>query len=579
MKKLLISRSAVCGLLGFIAAPAAAADLEPISGVLVPFTWTGFYVGANTGGSLGVGSGVDFAVFTTPALGGFPGGPTTLFSDSVRHAAPGWVLGGQLGYNWQVAPWVFGVEADWQWSEQQDTVNTGCTSPGTITFISTFGTAAFGQCLTDQQKLTNFGTARARGGALINQSLWYVTGGLAWGTVQDSYAFVGDCNPALFQCGAGGGQPGPFLPASTALSHTKMGWTIGTGIETRLWGNWSAKIEYLYVDLGTITNGFGIAPNLAYLAQFGGAAFAAGSGGGVAISSHVTDHIVRVGVNYKLGSAPAAAADLEPISGVLVPFTWTGFYVGANTGGSLGVGSGVDFAVFTTPALGGFPGGPTTLFSDSVRHAAPGWVLGGQLGYNWQVAPWVFGVEADWQWSEQQDTVNTGCTSPGTVSFVGIFGSGVGQCLTDQQKLTNFGTARARGGALINQSLWYVTGGLAWGTVQDSYAFVGNCNPDPFLACIQPGPFLPASTALSHTKMGWTIGTGIESRLWGNWSAKIEYLYVDLGTITNGFGIAPNLAYLAQFGGAAFAAGSGGGVAISSHVTDHIVRVGVNYRI
>ena len=559
---------------------ALAADVG-VARVTYP-SWTGFYVGVNTGGSLGVGSGVDSAVFTTPALAGFPGGPTTLFSDTVRHEAPGWVLGGQLGYNWQVAPWVFGVEADWQWSRQQDTVHTGCTSSGTIPFVSSFGTA-FGQCLTDEQKLTNLGTARMRGGVLINQSLWYLTGGLAWGTVQDNYTFVGSCNSALFQCGAGGGQPGPFLPASTVVSRTKMGWTIGTGIETRLWGNWSAKIEYLYVDLGTITDGFGIAPNLAYLAQFGGAAFAAGSGGGVAISSHVTDHIVRVGVNYKLG-VPAAAADLKPISGALVPSTWTGFYVGADTGGSLGVGSGVDSAVFTTPALGGFPGGPTTLFSDTVRHAAPGWVLGGQLGYNWQVAPWVFGVEADWQWALQQDTGHTGCTSPGTASFVGIFGTAFGQCLTDEQKLTNLGTARVRGGVLINQSLWYLTGGLAWGTVQDNYTFVGSCAEVlPFLQCApgggQPGPFLPASTAVSHTKMGWTIGTGIETKLWGNWSAKLEYLYVDLGTITDGFGIAPNLAYLAQFGGAAFAAGSAGGVAISSHVTDHIVRVGVNYKI
>ena len=57
---------------------------------------------------------------------------------------------------------------------------------GTIPFVSIFGTA-FGQCLTDEQKLTNLGTARARGGVLINQSLWYVTGGLAWGTVKDSY--------------------------------------------------------------------------------------------------------------------------------------------------------------------------------------------------------------------------------------------------------------------------------------------------------------------------------------------------------------------------------------------------------
>jgi hypothetical protein len=68
----------------------------------------------------------------------------------------------------------------------------------------------------------------------------------------------------------------------------------------------------------------------------------------------------------------ALAADVA-VARVTYP-SWTGFYVGADTGGSLDVGSGVDSAIFTTPALGGFPGGPTTLFSDTVRHAAPGWV-------------------------------------------------------------------------------------------------------------------------------------------------------------------------------------------------------------
>jgi outer membrane immunogenic protein len=297
MKQKMLAAAAICVCL-FQGAQAADLEVPPAPVVVAP-SWTGFYIGADTGGSLGVGSGVDSAVFTTPSLVGFAGGPTTLFSDSVRHAAPGWVLGGQLGYNWQLESWVVGVEADWQWALQQDTVHTGCTSPGTIPFVGIFGTA-FGQCLTDQQRLTNFGTARARGGMLVNQWLWYVTGGLAWGTVRDSYTFGGTCTPDIFQCGAGGGQPGPFLPGSTAFSHTRIGWTIGTGVETKLWGNWSVKLEYLYVDLGTISDEFGVAPNAAFLAQFGGAAFAAGSAGAVAISSHVTDHIVRVGVNYKL---------------------------------------------------------------------------------------------------------------------------------------------------------------------------------------------------------------------------------------------------------------------------------------
>jgi outer membrane immunogenic protein len=226
------------------------------------------------------------------------------------------------------------------------------------------------------------------------------------------------------------------------------------------------------------------------------------------------------------------------------------------------------------------PGGTNVLFNDSFRHAPTGWIFGGQIGYNYQVSSWVFGVEADWQWSGQKDTVNTGCSSPGTPAHFAIGGSGFGQCLTDEQKLTNFGTARARGGFVVNDSLWYVTGGAAWATVKDNYTFNGSCNPLIFPGfCGAPtnlGPFLGGAAGFSHTKTGWTIGGGVEQRLWGsNWSAKLEYLYVDLGSVTDTFGVALNPLYF----GVALAAASAMSVTSSYRVTDHIVRVGLNYKI
>jgi outer membrane immunogenic protein len=299
MKRKMLAAAAICFCL-FRDAQAADLELPPAPAAVAP-GWTGFYIGANAGGSLGISSGVDSATFTTPTLVGAVGsaGRTILFSEQVRHVAPGGILGGQLGYNWQVASWVYGLEADWQWTIQKDAITAGCTSPGTLAFIGIFGTA-FGQCLTDQQRLMNFGTARARAGLLVNQWLWYATGGLAWGTVSDRYTFAGSCSQEIFQCAAGGGQPGPFSSAATAFLHDRIGWTIGTGVETKLGGNWSLKLEYLYVDLGTIHDRFGVPANQAFLTQIGGATFAAGSAGEVAVSSHVMDHVVRVGLNYKM---------------------------------------------------------------------------------------------------------------------------------------------------------------------------------------------------------------------------------------------------------------------------------------
>lgn len=108
--------------------------------------------------------------------------------------------GGQLGYNWQSGSFVFGVEADLQASAADDT----------------FGAYKFANPW--------FGTVRGRGGYAMNNVLIYLTGGLAYG----------------------GGRV-TFGPASESQTHT--GWTIGAGVEVGLTPNWSAKAEYLYVEL------------------------------------------------------------------------------------------------------------------------------------------------------------------------------------------------------------------------------------------------------------------------------------------------------------------------------------------
>jgi outer membrane immunogenic protein len=123
------------------------------------------------------------------------------------------------------------------------------------------------------QKLEWFATLRARLGVTVTpDAIAYVTGGAAVGEVMTAgtlFGFDSDGNPVN----------------TIANSHnTKAGWAVGGGLEGRLVGNWTAKIEYLYLDLGTVTT----IPAPALSATTA-----------VAFNSRVTDNLLRIGVNYK----------------------------------------------------------------------------------------------------------------------------------------------------------------------------------------------------------------------------------------------------------------------------------------
>jgi outer membrane immunogenic protein len=120
-----------------------------------------------------------------------------------------------------------------------------------------------------------------------------------------------------------------------------------------------------------------------------------------------------------------------------------------------------------------------------------GGLFGGQLGYNWQSGQAVFGIETDLQWS-------------------GIDGSGVVGAVPVSGGSDWFGTVRGRLGYAWDRTLLYATGGLAYGNVNVT------------------SPFQSVDT----TKTGWALGGGVEFALAGPWTAKVEYLHVDLGSQT-----------------------------------------------
>jgi outer membrane immunogenic protein len=153
------------------------------------------------------------------------------------------------------------------------------------------------------------------------------------------------------------------------------------------------------------------------------------------------------------------------------PYSWTGAYLGIN--GGYGWGSGDNTVPFST---GSFD--------------VNGGVVGGTLGYNFQSGAAVFGLEGDIDWSGIKGSTACGGTS----------------CETSN---TWLGTARGRLGYAAGNFLPYITGGAAFGNIKNSIAGFGDA---------------------SDTKLGWTVGGGVEAAINGPWSAKVEYLYVDLGS-------------------------------------------------
>jgi outer membrane immunogenic protein len=279
MKRILF---AAVGLMALTGLPAAAADLPTKAPILKAppievWNWTGFYIGGNVGYSWGRSdTDVDYfnpvtGLSITPPAGSIV---------SSKFDMNGWVGGGQAGYNWQTGNWVFGIEADIQWTGQDGderfscaaTVIGGVCLPG-LTFLPP---GATGTTLDVSQKLQWFGTARARLGttAWSPSTLLYVTGGFAYGSVKTTGVLRG------FTAN------GAAVTTAFSDSDTNGGWTVGAGIESRIYGNWTAKVEYLYVDLGDFDNSVQFATAPAIGARF---------------TSHVTDHIARFGLNYKFG--------------------------------------------------------------------------------------------------------------------------------------------------------------------------------------------------------------------------------------------------------------------------------------
>ena len=435
LRAVLLAAVAVAG----IDAAALAADLPTKMPIKAPpvvgYVWDGFYIGGYYGASLGQ------ATAETPAPGN-PSGGVTLNDGGVT-------IGGTLGYNWTFAPkWLAGLEGDIgylgvnrNFKEWSDVINTGT-------------------------KASWYATARARLGYLTGPSLLYVTGGAAFVHVTDTI----------------GGSVTTIPP--TESSTTRVGWTAGTGIETKLSRSWSAKSEYLFIDAGDYSFGSNTTP---------------GTGGLVPTTFHNHQyHVFKSGLNYNFGSGPNEGLPFFNTPMLPSDHNWGGFYAGVN------VGLGISNTQANDAVVNGIRG------NEDINGA--GFAGGAQVGYNYMITPKYFvGVEGDF-------------------GYLGVRHSDAPDWNTTQDVFTQqtrwYATARGRIGVSTGPALLYFTGGGAWVRLQDGFA--------------QTLPAFPGDVTWK-TANGWTFGGGTEVALDARWSAKLESLYVNAGASTHNdtIGVAP----------------------------------------
>jgi outer membrane immunogenic protein len=382
----------VIAAIALIGTPALAADMAvkaPPAPVVAPYSWTGFYLGGYYGASWSQSN-----ASTPVPVSHAHTGSVDLNSSSTT-------AGITAGYNLQLSPsWLVGVEGD-------------------------FGYLGGGQLFQDfddsiaaGEKNSWYATLRGRVGYVTGPSLIYVTGGVGFVHVTDSF-------------GGDGTAANPAVSSST----TTTGGIFGAGIETKLSRNWSAKTEYLYIDGGSdhtfLSNP--ILPPTNVPTTF----------------SH-SFQVIKTGLNYRFDGNWDG---LPFFNGQMLAsnHNWNGFYVGGNAG----IGSSLTHVHVATFEPG----------DENVN--GTGFTGGGQAGYNyllWQ--KYLVGVEGDFgalainravaDWNDAKPPID----------------------LAEFSLKTNwYGTLRGRIGTTTGPALLYLTGGAAWVRLQDGVVPVAAGTP------------------------------------------------------------------------------------------------------
>lgn len=463
-----------------MAAPLGIADLASAGTAPKPRvapsapSWSGFYIGMHAG--------YGFARSTATSRPELAGAPLYApMSFDMGDSSP--LFGGHIGYSWQSGNWVFGIEG-----EISVVGNGRSESEAPIMLAGPTQFAAFGADSFMRQEVNWLASVRGRLGYAFGAGLLYATGGAAFANID----YQANTSDSRFLCSGSG----CAMPA--AFDRTRPGWVIGGGYEWPFAPNWTLRSEYLFYRFTGTSN---TAPVVG-----------AGPGSPTCLATCRTSyewsaldlHTMRLGLSYKWDGAAGVQAEAPARQ------SWSGFYAGVHGGVAFARGEGSPYAT-----IAGWPG----YFLEPLVFdlGDTGALFGGQLGYNWQAADWLFGIEGD-------------------VSGAGIrgFESRTPTCLTAfitcatpsllaggsfmRQDVNWVASLRGRVGHTWGSGLIYVTGGAAWANIDHEAN-----TADGRLVCTALGCAFPA--AFNKTRFGWTVGGGYERPVWSNWTLRGEYLF------------------------------------------------------
>jgi outer membrane immunogenic protein len=239
--------------------------------------WTGFYVGGH------IGYGWADKDFSLPDIAGQKFGDCSgkhqdcfdfskLGSPALSHRLAGLLGGVQAGFNLQSGAFVYGVEGDLSWTGMKEDS------------LSKLGTFRHLDCWYDVYKEIDLkahtevnwiATLSGRVGYAIDRVLIYAKGGVAFADQDYNWIVT----------------KGSHELATAKFSDTRTGWIVGGGAEWALGHNWSAKLEYNYMDFGTETLNVGASVCLNGQCSKKDVR--------VDIEEHM--HVVKLGINYRFG--------------------------------------------------------------------------------------------------------------------------------------------------------------------------------------------------------------------------------------------------------------------------------------
>jgi opacity protein-like surface antigen len=300
------------------------------------------------------------------------------------------ITGGvQAGYDWQSCNRVFGIVADF------NLANADAITRDSANLMNTIRTIESG--------MDWFSTLRARAGLAVNDTLFYVTGGLAVARIDTTITTIESSSNRKY-----------------AFSDTRLGLTGGVGAEFMLRDNWSVNVEALYMQFAKKDNTFRQSnDNYIFVAND---------------SAWVT----RVGLNYRFDNprnayASANAGSVAPVY-PCGPARFNGGYVGGNAG------------AVSYSAVRQDRDGALEILGD-LSATTTGFTAGAQAGWDWQSCNRLLGIVADWNWSGADATARNEPHSQ--------------YDRTMQGSLHWFSTLRGRAGLVVDDALIYVTGGAA----------------------------------------------------------------------------------------------------------------------